>query len=261
MPIHRIQSLIQTLRGEHGCPWDRRQTPQSMTRYLIEEVYELADAIMADDAKGVCEEAGDVLFQLLFVVYLFKERGVFGLDDVVEANVAKMVRRHPHVFGQASAETPEQVRENWDKIKSAEKRGGDRRSVLDSIPRGLPAMLRAAMVSAKAAKTGFDWNDIDGVMAKVVEEWAEFSREMERADGTADNEKAATEFGDILFTMINVARFAHIDPESALLRSILKFEQRFAYMEAHALQAGKDIHRLPFQEMQALWDEAKAVCG
>lgn len=259
MSIHRIQSLIQTLRSEQGCPWDRKQTPPSMTRYLIEEVYELADAIMADDVQGVCEEAGDVLFQLLFIIYMFTERGAFGLGDVVEANVVKMVRRHPHVFSHATAETPEQVRENWDKIKSAEKGADDRRSVLDSIPKGLPAVLRAAMVSEKAAKTGFDWGDIGGVMAKVMEEWAEFTNEIRHADDSVDVERAATEFGDVLFTMINVARFAHIDPESALLRSILKFEQRFAYMEAKAVQAGKDIRRLPFQEMQALWDEAKAV--
>ena len=258
--IHRIQALIATLRGENGCPWDRKQTPQSMTRYLVEEVYELADAILANDAEAVCEESGDVLFQLLFVIHLFTETGAFSLDDVVERNVVKMVRRHPHVFSDATAETPEQVRENWDKIKSAEK-GRHNRSILDSIPKGMPALLRAAMVSERAAKTGFDWDDIGGVMAKTMEEWAEFSKEIQQSGGSAGNDKAATEFGDILFTMVNVARFARIHPETALMRSIQKFEKRFAYMEGKASQAGKVIDDLTFHEMQTLWEEAKAVVG
>lgn len=232
-----------------------------MVRYLIEEVYELADAIIASDVNAVCEESGDVLFQLLFVIHLFTETGAFHLDDVVENNVVKMVRRHPHVFSDASAETPEQVRENWEKIKSKEKGRDGRRPLLDSIPKGLPALLRAAMVSERAAKTGFDWDDIAGVMAQTMEEWEEFSKEIQGAEGQTANEKAATEFGDILFTMVNVARFARIHPEIALMRSIQKFERRFAHIEEKAIQAGKDVDRLTFPEMQTLWEEAKAAIG
>jgi MazG family protein len=259
--IRDLIGLIETLRGENGCPWDREQTPESMARYLVEEVYELADAIIAKNPEAVCEEAGDVLFQLLFVVHLFGEADVFDLKDVVEKNVKKMVHRHPHVFGDASAETPEKVSQNWQKIKRSEKEGNRYRSVLGSVPQSLPALLRATMISERAAKTGFDWDDISSVMAKTMEEWEEFSREINSPEGVADNDKAAMEFGDILFTMVNVARFAGIDPEIALIRSIHKFENRFNYMENKALEAGRDVDGLSFEEMHRLWDEAKAKLG
>jgi len=213
--IDRLTTLIQTLRDENGCPWDRKQTPDTMTRYLIEEVYELADAIASKNANAVCEEAGDVLFQLLFVINLFRESGHFCLQDVVETNVEKMVRRHPHVFGDVSATTPETVSQNWDKIKRQEKGPAGHGSVLNSIPSSMPALLRASMVSERAAKTGFDWDDIDAVMAKTMEEWEEFARELDAPEGRAGNDKAAMEFGDVLFTMVNVARFARIHPETA----------------------------------------------
>lgn len=259
--IDRLAVLIETLRGENGCPWDRKQTPSTMTRYLIEEVYELADAIISKNADAVCEEAGDVLFQLLFVIHLFSEAGQFRLQDVVERNVEKMVRRHPHVFGDTSADTPEKVSQNWDKIKREEKGRSGHHSVLNSIPKGLPALLRAAMVSERAAKTGFDWNDISGVMAKAMEEWAEFAKELDTPDGAGGSDEAAMEFGDVLFTMVNVARFARIHPETALTRSIHKFESRFHHMEEKALESGRDIDSLSFQEMHVLWDEAKARIG
>jgi tetrapyrrole methylase family protein/MazG family protein len=232
-----------------------------MARYLIEEVYELADAIVSKNADAVCEEAGDVLFQLLFVIDLFRDSGHFGLRDVVENNVAKMVRRHPHVFGDGSAKTSQEVSENWEKIKLKEKGDAGRYSVLSSIPQNLPALLRAAMISERAAKTGFDWDDLAGVMAKTMEEWREFSNELNTSDGAANSEKAAMEFGDILFTMVNVARFARIHPETALIRSIQKFEKRFAYMEEKANQAGRTIDSLTLQEMHTVWDEAKDKLG
>jgi tetrapyrrole methylase family protein/MazG family protein len=260
-PVEQIVTLIKTLRGDNGCPWDKKQTPDSMTRYLVEEVYELADAIISGDADAVCEEAGDVLFQLLFVIHLFGEAGHFRLQDVVEKNVAKMVRRHPHVFGDVTAKTAEKVSENWQKIKQAEKRGDGRRSVLGSIPQSLPALLRASIVSERAAKTGFDWDNISGVMAKTMEEWAEFSKEIHEVQGSGDNDKTSMEFGDILFTLVNVARFARIHPETALIRSIQKFEKRFAYMEDKSTQAQRDFDSLSPQEMNALWEEAKRRVG
>ena len=256
-PIERLEALITTLRGEDGCPWDKKQTPDSMARYLIEEVYELVDAIISHNSDAVCDEAGDVLFQLLFVINLFRESGHFGLGDVIEKNIAKMVRRHPHVFGDVSAHTPEKVSENWERIKRKEKGNGRGKSVLKTIPQRLPALLRAAMVSERAAKTGFDWDDISGVMAKTMEEWREFSTALKTPEGAVGSEKAAIEFGDILFTLVNVARFARIHPETALIRSIQKFEKRFAYMEAKALEAGQTIDSLSLQEMHHLWDEAK----
>lgn len=232
-----------------------------MARYLIEEVHELVDAIISKDPAAVCDEAGDVLFQLLFVINLFAEAGHFGLQDVVEKNLEKMVRRHPHVFGDAAAKTAEKVSENWEKIKLKEKGAAGRASVLSSIPQSLPALLRASMVSERAAKTGFDWDDISGVMDKTMEEWAEFSTEVNEPEGAAGSEKAAMEFGDILFTMVNVARFARIHPETALTLSIQKFEKRFNFMEEKAIAAGRNVDSLSRQEMDRLWNEAKGSIG
>jgi len=253
----RLLALIGTLRGENGCPWDKKQTPSSVTRYLIEEVYELVDAVLSGDPEAVCDEAGDVLFQVLFVTHLFSEAGHFCIQDVIDKNIQKMVRRHPHVFGDVTAQTPEKVSVNWDRIKRSEKSGKEDPSLLNSIPKGLPALARAAMVSERAAKTGFDWDDISGVMAKAMEEWEEFSTELSDADGAGGNDKASMEFGDVLFTMVNVARFARIHPEIALIRSIQKFEERFRHMEAKASETGRDINGLTLEEMHALWDEAK----
>lgn len=260
-PTEQLLALIETLRGVNGCPWDKKQTPQTMARYLIEEVYELVDAIMANNSAAVCEEAGDVLFQLLFIVNLFKESGYFDLKAVVENNIEKMVRRHPHVFGDGCANTPETVSRNWHKIKLAEKGAVERQSVLDTIPKNLPALLRASMVSERAAKTGFDWDDLSGVMAKTMEEWMEFVKALDTSNTSTGDDTVAMEFGDILFTMVNVARFAHIHPETALIRSIQKFEKRFIFMEAKATEAGRDIDRLTLQEMHKLWDEAKQTIG
>ena len=255
--IDRVIALIETLRGEGGCSWDQKQTPATMTRYLIEEIYELVDAILAGNPESVCEEAGDVLFQLLFVIHLFGEAGNFALQDVIDKNLAKMVRRHPHVFGDATAKTADKVSENWDRIKRDEKGHPNDASILDSIPKGLPALARAAMVSERAAKTGFDWDDLSGVMAQAMEEWQEFSAELEGDGGGVQRDKAAMEFGDVLFTMVNVARFARIHPETALIRSIQKFEKRFSYLEKRAREAGQPIENLTFSEMHSLWDEAK----
>ncbi len=260
-PIGRIEALIQTLRGENGCPWDKKQTPATLTRYLVEEAYELVDAIIAGDAEAVCEESGDVLFQLLFVIHLFRETGQFGLDDVVEKNIEKMVRRHPHVFGDATAKTPEKVSRNWERIKRKEKAENGPQSLLSAVPKHLPALARAAMVSERAAKTGFDWEDISGVMGKTMEEWEEFSRELKTSGAATGSDKAATEFGDVLFTMVNVARFANIHPETALIRSIQKFEQRFTHMEQNAREAGQDLHSLTIREMHDLWEAAKDSIG
>ena len=256
--IDRLVALIETLRGKEGCPWDQKQTPASMTRYLVEEVYELVAAILAGDPKAVCEEAGDVLFQLFFVIHLFGETGHFSIQDVIDGNLAKMVRRHPHVFGDARAKTAEKVSENWDRIKKGEKGRQEKDSILDSIPKGLPALLRAAMVSEMAAKTGFDWDDLSAVMDQAMDEWEEFSAELNVDRDGSQRDKAAMEFGDVLFTMVNVARFAKIHPEMALIRSIQKFEKRFHYLEKKAHEDGNQLERLTFREMHVLWDEAKS---
>jgi tetrapyrrole methylase family protein/MazG family protein len=259
--VEKILQLIEKLRGKNGCPWDRKQTPTSIAPYLIEEAYELVDAVVAGDVNAVCEEAGDVLFQLLFLIHLFSVTGHFKFEEVVENNLKKMVRRHPHVFGDAHADTPEMVKANWEKIKQKEKGNSTRKSVLDSISQGLPALMRASLVSERAAKTGFDWHDLSGVMEKAKEEWLEFSNEVKNVGHQAGNEKASTEFGDILFTLVNVARFAGIHPETALIQSIKKFEKRFLFMEEKAVEVGRQIENMSIEEMHTLWGEAKNSIG
>lgn len=255
-----VITLIQRLRGENGCPWDRKQTPQSLSVYLVEEIHELVDALSAGDPEAVCEELGDVVFQVLFMAELFAESGAFDLDGVVARNLAKMVRRHPHVFGEARTLSTEAIRENWHAIKKEEKktRSGDRKaSLLDSIPAGLPALMRSYRVSERAARTGFDWNDLAEVMGKVEEEWREFKSAAREATSAADLQKAAVEFGDIIFTLSNVARFMGFHPESALTAAIQKFEARFRHMEAAFADQGREIESASRAEMDAAWETAK----
>ncbi len=255
--IEALLNLIATLRGENGCPWDRKQTPVSMGVYLAEETFELIDAIQRDDPAAVCEELGDVLFQAFFIAWLYQEAGRMKIETVLAENLAKMVRRHPHVFGDGRAETPEAVRIQWDAIKRREKGAGPRRSVLDSIPAGMPALLRAWRVSQRAVAMGFDWADGRAVMRQAEDEWREFQEELAKPQGDADRAEVAMEFGDLLFTLVNVARVSRIHPETALTAAIDKFQARFRYMEAAAAAAGKSLDQLPREEMEVLWEKAK----
>jgi tetrapyrrole methylase family protein/MazG family protein len=262
MEINSIIELIERLRGENGCPWDRKQTPKTIAVYLIEEVYELVDAIESGDPDGVCEELGDVLFHILFIAGLFREMGHFNIKDVVDLNVEKMTRRHPHVFGNESVDTVEDVGARWHQIKMEEKSLAKKASILDSVPAGLPALMRAYRISERAAKTGFDWNDISGVMQKVEEEWSELKAVLKRESrASKDQDLLALEFGDVLFTLVNVARFAHIHPETALRNSTKKFENRFKYTEKLIIESRRNIESVSQQEMDELWEEAKANLG
>jgi len=262
MEINSIIELIERLRGENGCPWDRKQTPKTIAVYLIEEVYELVDAIESGDPDGVCEELGDVLFHILFIAGLFREMGHFNIKDVVDLNVEKMTRRHPHVFGNESVDTVEDVGARWHQIKMEEKSLAKKASILDSVPAGLPALMRAYRISERAAKTGFDWNDISGVMQKVEEEWSELKAVLKRESrASKDQDLLALEFGDVLFTLVNVARFAHIHPETALRNSTKKFEKRFKYMEKLITESRRNIESVPQEEKDELWEEAKANLG
>ena len=259
MEINSIIELIERLRSENGCPWDREQTPKTIAVYLIEEVYELVDAIESKDPDGVCEELGDVLFHIIFLSGLFREMGHFNIKDVVDLNVEKMTRRHPHVFGNESVDTVEDVRVRWHQIKKEEKSLAKGASILDSVPAGFPALMRAYRISERAAKTGFDWNDISGVMQKVEEEWSEFKAVLERENrAPTDQDLLALEFGDVLFTLVNVARFAHIHPETALRNSTKKFETRFKYMEKVIAESRRNIESVSQEEKDELWEEAKA---
>lgn len=253
--------LIETLRGENGCPWDKQQTPGSLAIYLIEEVFELVDAIESGDDGAVCEELGDVLFQVLFVAHLYREQGAFDIEDAAGMITEKMVRRHPHVFGNETARNTGEIRMRWHEIKKQEKRenGHERtRSVLDSVPAKLPALMRAYRISERAARTGFDWEDIGGVIRKAEEEWGEFNSELAGASGDREHhERSVLELGDVLFTLINVARFAGIHPETALNRSTRKFEKRFRSMERSVSEGGRELESLSRDELDRLWETAK----
>jgi MazG family protein len=175
MEIDAIIDLIETLRGENGCPWDKKQTPQTILAYLLEETYELMDAVESGDPAEVCGELGDVLFHIFFLVSLFREMGHFDIKDIVNSNVKKMIHRHPHVFGDDDVDSADEVRKRWYKIKMEEKNASPEDSILDSIPSSLPALMRAYRISERAARTGFDWDDLSGVMKKVEVEWSELT--------------------------------------------------------------------------------------
>jgi tetrapyrrole methylase family protein/MazG family protein len=257
--------LIEQLRGENGCPWDKKQTPRTLAVYLIEEVYELVDAIASKGPEDVCEELGDVLFQILFLAHLYQKAGHFDLQEAARRNTEKMIRRHPHVFGQETAETSEDVRQRWHTIKLAEKNHNPNAGLLDSVPSGLPALIRAYRISERAARAGFDWDSISGVMEKVEEEWAEFKSEVDKIpqpgiqpDAKA-RERLSLEFGDVLFTLVNVARFAKLHPETSLADATRKFEKRFKHMEQAVAQSGGQFEAVPYNELNNLWEKAKQV--
>lgn len=250
--VEALKRLVETLRVQ--CPWDKKQTPETIIVYLIEEIYELLDAITSGHGDHIKEELGDVLFQVLFIALLFEEKKVFSLDDVITTNMEKMIRRHPHVFGDEKADTTEKVKENWAVIKASEKaKKGQTLSLLDSVPAGIPALHRAYMISEKVGKVGFDWDDIEGVMKKVEEEWKELSE----AIVSGDKSQISLEFGDLLFTMTNVARFAGVHPETALSASVKKFESRYKYMEKRLDEAEKLLSALSPEEKDRLWERAK----
>lgn len=250
--------LIKTLRGKNGCPWDKQQTPDSLSVYLIEEVYELVEAIVHKDHRGICEELGDVLFHIVFMATIFEESEKFDLQQAISLVTEKMYRRHPHVFGDTKVENAEDVKKQWHHIKQAEKSEDLQTSVLDSVPKNLPALIKAYRISERAARSGFDWDDIYGVIAKVEEEWEEFKQEVNATGEKKENHlKKSLEFGDVLFTLVNVARFAGIHPETALAESTHKFEKRFQLMENTISGNGKLLDEVSRPEMDRLWEEAK----
>lgn len=259
LPIIRIVELIKQLRGEEGCPWDQQQTPGSISVYLIEEVYELVNAIESNRPEDISEELGDVLFQLIFILCLFEEKGVLDIEGVIAKNVEKMERRHPHVFGAVQVAGPEAVREQWQRIKAEEKEKHNvKASLLDTIPFHLPALMRAYRVSERASQTGFDWTRISEVIEKVEEELAELKTAMvtdhDNGEGT---DAVASEIGDLMFTIINLARFARVHPETALTAATQKFERRFRRMEAVIAESGDELESVAQREKDLIWERAK----
>jgi len=250
--VNETRELIKRLRAENGCPWDKKQTPVSMVRYLIEEAYELQEAIHGGDSQEMADELGDTWFQMVFLIHLLEEAHGLSFAEVAQANRLKMIRRHPHVFGDETAETVDEVKTHWAKIKEEEK-AEKPASLLDTVTSGTPPLMRARDVSKVTAEAGFDWDDMDGVMDKVNEEWGEFNEAL----ASGDKKAASLEFGDLLFTMVNVARFAGIDADAALSSSVAKFEKRYRLMEKLLAEKGELPDRSRSDEVDAMWDRAK----
>ncbi|PYZ95425.1 nucleoside triphosphate pyrophosphohydrolase [Alteribacter lacisalsi] len=250
----RLRDVIATLRGPDGCPWDQKQTHESLKPYLIEEAYEVIEAIDAEDDEHLAEELGDVLLQVMLHAQIGEDNGYFTISDVIGAITEKMIRRHPHVFAEADARTADAVLTQWEEIKKEEKGAAGRpEGLLSGIPASLPGLLRAYKVQKKAAKAGFDWPDAAPMHEKLREEIAEWERELASGDETA----AAAEFGDVLFTIVNLARFHKIDPEEALRLTNNKFIRRFTFIEETVTAAGLRLEDQTLDQLDALWEEAK----
>lgn len=245
----RLLDVLDELRVK--CPWDRKQTNESLRPNTIEEVYELCDALMKDDKKNICKELGDVLLHVVFYAKIGSETGDFDIKDVCDRLCDKLIFRHPHVFGEVKADTAEQVSENWEQIKLKEKDGN--KSVLSGVPEALPSLIKAYRIQDKARNVGFDWEDRTQVWDKVKEEISEFESEV----ATMEKEKAEAEFGDVMFSLINAARLYKINPDNALERTNQKFICRFNYLEEHTLKAGRKLTDMSLEEMDAIWEEAK----
>ena len=257
--IQKLVDLVARLRGDNGCPWDKEQTRETLKPMLVEEAYEVLDALDATDPALLKEELGDLLFQVVFHAQIAAERGEFTLAGVIDRLHEKMVRRHPHVFGDADLRTAGDVLRNWEDIKAAE-RGtvstsdpASEKSILDGIPSRLPALHQAYQITAKASRVGFDWSRLEDILAKLEEEADELAAARDRADP----EELAGEVGDLLFVVVNVARFLSIDPETALARSNRKFMRRFRYVETRIKEQGRELKNATLEEMDALWNEAK----
>lgn len=247
-----LLNIMAILRGENGCMWDRQQDHHSIRRNFIEETYEVCEAIDNEDIALLKEELGDVLLQVVFHTRIEEEKGNFNIDDVADGICKKLIFRHPHIFGTVDVSSTEEILNNWDDLKKEEKGQKSTTDTLNSVARSLPALIRAEKVQHKAAKVGFDWDDISGALDKVQEELDEVKRAL-NGDGNVSEE-----VGDLLFAAVNVARFANTDPESALNGTTEKFIRRFSYVENTAAAQGKQLETMTLEEMDDLWNEGKS---
>ncbi|MBI5074708.1 MAG: nucleoside triphosphate pyrophosphohydrolase [Nitrospirae bacterium] len=251
MNLEELVKIMAALRSEKGCPWDKEQTRESLKPFIIEEAYEVIDAIDQKTPDEVKEELGDLLFQIVFQSRIAEENGEFRLEDVIDGIAKKMISRHPHVFGDSDIRTSEEVLVKWDEHKKRE--GKQKESILEGIPKTMPALLRAKKLQDRAAKVGFDWEKIDDVLLKLDEEVSEFKQAVkERKEAPIEDE-----LGDILFMIVNISRFIGVNPEEALRKTISKFISRFRYIEMAAAENGDKLSDMSLAEMDALWDEAK----
>ncbi|HIJ90766.1 MAG: nucleoside triphosphate pyrophosphohydrolase [Desulfobulbaceae bacterium] len=249
-----LLEIINRLRAPDGCPWDKKQTPQTFKQYLIEETHELLEAINDNNPSHICEELGDLLFQVIFLNNLYQEKNLFNLSDVIDAISTKMIRRHPHVFGSETIDSEQELRQQWQTIKNQEnKEKGQPRHPLDSIPKSLPALRRAQRVADRVAREGFDWPDLSGAMGKLAEEF----EELQDAFANGTREHIREEFGDLLFALTVVARKADIDGEDALHDATSKFTTRFQTLEKIIAGQGMQLVDLDSDTLLAIWQRAK----
>jgi len=249
-----LVQLMTRLRGPDGCPWDRKQTLPDLKAYVIEESYEVIDAIDRNDGAALAEELGDLLLQAVFIAEITRAEGSYDIYDSITAIHDKLVRRHPHVFGDVEANDAEQVLVNWEKLKQDERKA-ENKSVLSGVPQAMPALLKASRLTEKAARVGFDWRRTEDVFEKVEEEIAE----LREAVDTGDAEHIHEEIGDLLFTIANIARKVNVNPEEALQSTNRKFMRRFEAMESKVREQDRNLDQLELEEMDSLWNEAKAA--
>ncbi|NTV83107.1 MAG: nucleoside triphosphate pyrophosphohydrolase [Bacteroidales bacterium] len=247
----RLLEIMDELREK--CPWDRVQTFDTLRHLTLEETYELSDSIMEKDVDGIKKELGDLMLHIVFYAKIGSETNAFDIQDVLESIIEKLIRRHPHIYGDVKVKDAGEVRDNWEKIKMTE----GRKSALGGVPHSLPALVKAYRIQEKASGVGFDWDKVSQVWEKVVEELYEFKKEVECAEEDCDKIKLEQEFGDLLFALVNYARFIDINPEDALERTNRKFIRRFQYVEQGAVKSGKALHQMSLEEMDVFWNEAK----
>ncbi len=252
-PLYKLKEIASTLRSEHGCAWDKAQTSDTLKPYLIEEAYEVYQAIENGNNENLKEELGDLLYQIYAHAQLASEQNIFDIDDVASCVIEKLIRRHPHVFGNETAKDKYEVIDRWEKIKKKEKQNGQ--SLLDGVPIHLPALLKAYRVQQKVSRVGFDWDRIQDVVAKLHEEVNEFNTALK--NDSNNREALKEEIGDILFTIVNIARHVEINPEEALQHTVSKFITRFKHIETRLEEMNKDITQTPLQVLDALWEESK----
>lgn len=250
--FEKLVNVMATLRAPGGCPWDREQTRESLKPFLIEEAYEVLEALDDGGKERLQEELGDLLLQVVFHAQVAAELGEFTVQEVLQSVTDKLIRRHPHVFAEGRAETAAEVLSNWERLKQAERGGVEQASVLSGVPRSLPALLRAQRLQDKAARVGFDWGETSEVLEKVEEEL----RELKTAMGKTP-ERMEAEIGDLLFSLVNLTRFLRLNAEEALRKCIEKFSGRFRHIERVIAERGKSLEETSLEEMDALWEEAK----
>ena len=252
--LNNLIQLIRKLRATNGCPWDQQQKKEDIGKYILEEAYEVIDSLGKADSQALKEELGDLLFQILFITEISAESGLFSLDDVMEGIKEKMIRRHPHVFGDIKVNSVQEVKDNWQQIKKQErKNNNDAESLFNSIPRSLPALKRAQKITSIASNYGFDWKDTQGVLEKLREELKEF----DDAAKSGNIYHVEEELGDILFTIVNLSRFLSVDAENALSKTTEKFLQRFSYVTKQLSSRGINPDEAIMNHMDTLWNEAK----